>query len=161
MPLAFAATVSLEGLKLQAEFAGSALHAKVNVPLEPLLGAINKLKLAVCPLETVWLGCPPEDREKSKPMPVSAAVAFAGRAGLETVRNPPCWPAVLGENAICTPQFAPGSREAPHVVEDSANPADTDNTRFERGTGPLFVSNTLCAALVLPTPVDAKARDGG
>ena len=38
VPVVFAPTVSLGGLKLQAELAGSAVQAKVNVPLEPLIG---------------------------------------------------------------------------------------------------------------------------
>lgn len=37
-PVAPAATVSLDGLKMQVEFAGSEPHAKVNVPPEPLAG---------------------------------------------------------------------------------------------------------------------------
>ena len=55
LPVAFAETTSLAGLKVQAELDGSELQAKVKVPLDPLIVARLIVKLAVCPLETVWL----------------------------------------------------------------------------------------------------------
>ena len=54
-PVAFAETTSLVGLKVQAELAGSELQAKMKVPLDPLIVARLIVKLAVCPLATVWL----------------------------------------------------------------------------------------------------------
>ena len=53
--MAFTDTASLAGLKVQAELAGSELQAKVKVPLDPPIVARLTVKLAVCPLETVWL----------------------------------------------------------------------------------------------------------
>jgi hypothetical protein len=55
LPLAFAGTEVLPGLKLQEEFAGSELHAKVKVPLDPLRGVNVKVYVAACQLETVLL----------------------------------------------------------------------------------------------------------
>ena len=55
LPVAFGATLSLAGLKLHAEFAGSEPQAKVNVPLDPFIVARLNVKVAVWPLETVKL----------------------------------------------------------------------------------------------------------
>jgi hypothetical protein len=55
LPGALAETASLAGLKVQAELDGSELQAKVKVPLDPLIVARLIVKLAVWPLETVWL----------------------------------------------------------------------------------------------------------
>lgn len=55
LPVAFAVTISLVGLKLQAELGGSELQAKIKVPLDPLIVARVIVKLAVWPLETVRL----------------------------------------------------------------------------------------------------------
>ena len=55
LPVAFAETASLTGLKVQAELDGSELQAKVKVPPDPLIVARLMAKLAVWPLETVWL----------------------------------------------------------------------------------------------------------
>ena len=104
---------------MQDAYDGSELHAKANVPLDPLLGASVKVNPAVCPLETVWLDGPLDENVKSKPMPENAAVAFAASDGLETVRTPLCCPAVVGEKTISAVQLAPGSSEAPHVVDES------------------------------------------
>ena len=55
LPVAFADTVSLGGLKIQDAFAGSEPQVKVNVPADPLIVARLTVKLAVWPLEIVWL----------------------------------------------------------------------------------------------------------
>ena len=55
LPVAFAETTSLPGLKVQAELDGSEPQAKLKVPLDPLIVARLNVKLAVWPLETVWL----------------------------------------------------------------------------------------------------------
>lgn len=117
LPEEFAVTASLAGLNVQDELDGSELHAKLKVPLDPLIGARAITKLAVCPLAIVWLDWPCEETEKSNPMPESATCAFAGSAGLEIVRFPVCWPALDGANLICAVQLAPIGMEAPHVVD--------------------------------------------
>ena len=58
LPEEFAVTASLAGLNVQDELDGSELHAKLKVPLDPLIGASAITKLAVCPLATVWLDWP-------------------------------------------------------------------------------------------------------
>jgi hypothetical protein len=73
VPVMFAFTASLAGLKLQAAFAGSELHANVNVPDEPFNGVRAMVKFAVCPLATVWLGAPDKATVKSKPIPDNCA----------------------------------------------------------------------------------------
>jgi hypothetical protein len=55
LPVALAETTSLAGLKVQAELDGSEPHAKVKAPLDPFIVARLIVKLAVWPLETVWL----------------------------------------------------------------------------------------------------------
>lgn len=55
LPVAFAETASMDGLKVQAELDGSEPQAKLKVPLDPLIVARLNVKLAVWPLETVWL----------------------------------------------------------------------------------------------------------
>lgn len=116
-PVAPAATVSLGGLKVQVEFAGSEPHAKVKVPLEPLPGMRAMEYVAVCPLATVWVDWPDEDSEKSNPVPESVTCALDARVGLEMVILPVCCPAAMGAKAICAVQEAAGARVEPQVVE--------------------------------------------
>lgn len=69
LPVALAATDSLNGLKVQEEFAGSVPQLKVNVPAEPLIVAMPSVKLAAWPLEIVLLAEPFSCSEKSNPVP--------------------------------------------------------------------------------------------
>ena len=55
LPLEFAGTDALPGLKPQEEFAGSELHEKLNVPADPLSGVNVSVYAPVCPLATVLL----------------------------------------------------------------------------------------------------------
>ena len=85
LPGAFAATVSLAGLKLQVALAGSDPHEYAKVPVEPLKVVNSRVKLAVCPLDTVWLDDPETVAAKSNPIPESPACAGAAIALLVSV----------------------------------------------------------------------------
>ncbi|HUD55280.1 MAG TPA: hypothetical protein VMR02_08635 [Terracidiphilus sp.] len=85
MPGAPATTVSLAGLKLHAALAGSVPHANVNVPEEPLMVVNTSVKLAACPLDTVWLDEPESAAAKSKPIPERPACSDAATALLVSV----------------------------------------------------------------------------
>ena len=71
LPAALAATDSLNGLKVQEEFAGSVPQLKVKVPAEPLIVATTSVKVAAWPLEIVLLAGPFICSEKSNPVPES------------------------------------------------------------------------------------------
>ena len=72
LPVPFADTASLKGLKPHEEFTGSEPHENVNVPDDPLAGVKVSVYVAVCPLDTVLLDWPEVLTEKSKPIPDSA-----------------------------------------------------------------------------------------
>jgi hypothetical protein len=55
VPVALEDTVSLVGLNLHAELDGSEPQLKVKVAVVPLVVARLMAKVAVCPLEIVWL----------------------------------------------------------------------------------------------------------
>jgi hypothetical protein len=57
------------GLKVQSAFAGSASHAKANVPDVPFSGVSTRVKLALWPAVTVWLPAPEITAVKSNPIP--------------------------------------------------------------------------------------------
>jgi hypothetical protein len=90
LPVVFAATDSLVGLKVHAACTGSVPHAKVNVPADPFAGDSANVYRAVSPLEIVWLDPPVIDAEKSKPIPESGTWALAVSMLLATVRFPVC-----------------------------------------------------------------------
>jgi hypothetical protein len=106
-PGALAATVSLAGLKVQTAFAGKVPQANVNIPEDPPIVVNTSVKLAVCPLDTVWLDEPDSVTVKSNPFPESPACAPVAIALLVNVRFPVCCPAVPGLKVIPALQLAP------------------------------------------------------
>jgi hypothetical protein len=106
-PGALPVTVSLAGLKVQTAFAGSVPHANVNVPEDPPMVVNTRVKLAVCPFDTVWLDGPDNATAKSNPIPKSPACAPVARALLVNVRFPVCCPAVPGLKVTAAVQPAP------------------------------------------------------
>src|SRR3954463_10910743 len=67
LPVPPAATVVLDGLNRHAAYAGSVPHCSEKVAAAGLgLTRLNR-KLAVCPLETVWLPAPEVAAWKSNP----------------------------------------------------------------------------------------------
>lgn len=107
LPGALAATVSLAGLKVQTAFAGKVPQANVNIPEDPPIVVNTSVKLAVCPLDTVWLDEPDSVTVKSNPIPESPACAPVAIALLVNVRFPVCCPAVPGLKVIPALQLAP------------------------------------------------------
>lgn len=161
LPVAPADTTSLAGLKAQAELDGSELQAKLKVPLDPLIVVRFTLKLAVWPLETVWLDWPAGETEKSNPMPEKATCAGVARVELETMRLPVCGPELKGEKAICAMQLAPTARDDVQVVDASWNWPEGESVRPPSVKAPVFVRVAFCVELVPPIPVVGKARDAG
>jgi hypothetical protein len=161
LPVAPAVTTSLTGLNVQAEFTGSPLQANVKVPLDPLIVASLIAKLAVCPLDIVWLDCPDNETEKSNPVPDSDTSAGAASDELEKVRFPVCAPASKGENATCALQLAPASSDTPQFVDPSLNWLEAESATPAKDTEPLLVKVTARYPLVFPTPVIGKFSDVG
>jgi hypothetical protein len=116
LPVLFAATVSLAGLKLQAALLGREPQLKVKVPEEPLEGLRASVNRAVCPLETVMVELPEGVAAKSNPIPERVASVGAARAPLDTARFPLCGPAAAGEKEIAATQLAAGESVAVQVV---------------------------------------------
>jgi hypothetical protein len=117
LPVAFAVTTSVTGLKLQTELDGSALQAKVKVPLDALIVARLIVNVAVWPLAIVRLERPADEMEKSNPIPERETWVCVARSELETVRLPVCWPALDGEKAICVVQLPPTASDDVQVVD--------------------------------------------
>jgi hypothetical protein len=107
LPCAPEETVSFVGLKVQRAFAGSVPHVNVKVPEDPPRVVNTRVKLAVCPLDTVWLDEPDSATPKSNPIPESPACAPVARALLVNVRFPVCCPAVPGSKVTPAVQLAP------------------------------------------------------
>lgn len=102
-------------MKLHALFAGKEPQLNVNVPPAPS-GVNVRLKVAVCPLATVWLG-EGATTVKSKPVPESATVILAARALLAAVSEPLTAPVVGGTKTTATVQLAPTANCAVQVVD--------------------------------------------
>jgi hypothetical protein len=115
-PVTPAFSVSLAGLNMQSAFAGGVPHWNANVPCDPASGVITIVKLAVCPLETVWLVEPFAVTVKSKPIPVSDTAAEADAVLLVTLKLPDCAPALVGANTTPTTQLAPAASVVPQVL---------------------------------------------
>jgi len=160
-PGALPVTISLAGLKVQTAFAGKVPHANVKVPEDPPRAVNTKVKLAVCPLETVWLGAPRRDTVKSNPIPESPACAPVARALLVHVRFPVCCPAIPGLKVTAAAQLAPIGSVEVQVVLVNPKLLETLTARSLKATGPVFVTVTVCTPLAVPTPVVGKVKSEG
>jgi len=103
-------------LKAQTAFAGNVPHANVNVPEDPPKVVNTSVKLAVWPLDTVWLDAPKSVTVKSNPIPESPACAPVAMAPLVQVRFPVCCPAAPGLKVTAAVQLAPIASAEVQVV---------------------------------------------
>ena len=134
----------------------------MKVAAEPLEGVRFSVKVAVCPLATVWLLVPVVAAVKSNPIPVRGTVATVANTLLARLRLPVCAPALAGANSTPTLQLAPAASDVPQVFCASVKPGDTVRARSASATAPLeFVTVTVTAVLVVPTPVTGKLTCAG
>ena len=159
--LLLAGTVALVGLKLHMLCAGNEPHANANVPDEPFSGVRVSLNCVACPLAADWLLGATVVQVKSNPMPESATCAAAGKSLLVTLSVPFCCPAAAGAKATLAVQLTPTASELAQVVPVMANPALALSARLPSATPPVFVTVTVCAVLVIPTPVEANVNSAG
>ena len=118
LPIPFATTTTVGGLKLQEAFKGIELHEKANVVAgDPVAGTRLSVYVAVCPLATVLLDDPEALIEKSNPIPESPTWTGAASELLESDKLPVCCPAPVGLKATCTVQDPEISRVALQVED--------------------------------------------
>jgi hypothetical protein len=148
------------GVTVQVERFGAPVQVKATVPLNPPTGVMVTLKLSVLPAVTFCTDVGPVNPKSGAvfvPVPVSATVWGLPVALSVIVKVPVRIPVAVGVNVTLIVQFAPaasgvaggviGQAVVPVLV--SAKSPDAAMEMIVRGPVPVFVSVTVCAALVV------------
>src|SRR5260370_24077594 len=164
----FAAATDV-GVTVQVERFGAPPQVNATAPVNPFMGVMVTLKLSVLPAVTLCVVVGPVSPKSGGgfvPVPVSPTVCVGGVALSVMVKVPARAPVAVGVNVTLILQFAPaasigiagliGQAVAPVLVH--AKSPDAAMEVIVRGPVPVFVSVTVCAALVVFSSWLAKVR---
>jgi hypothetical protein len=154
------------GEMAQVVSAGAPLQVSATVWLKPAMGATVIVYVAVAPGLTVAVCVDPGDREKSGPVPLSAAICKPPVALSLTEREVLRDPVPIGAKVTLIWQFAPGaSGDADmHALVWLKSPAFVpvmEMPEMLSAAVPVFVSWTACGELVVPVACCAKVSELG
>jgi hypothetical protein len=145
------------GVTVQVERFGAPAQSNATVPVNPFMGVMVTLKLSVPPAVTFCVVVGPVSPKSGGfvPVPVSVTVCGLPAALSVMVKVPARAPVAVGVNVTLITQFAPaasvagliGQAVAPVLV--CAKSPDAAKEMIVRGPVPVFVSVTVCAALVV------------
>jgi hypothetical protein len=134
------------------------VQVNATAPVNPFMGVMVTLKLSVLPAVTFCVVVGPVNPKSGGgfvPVPVSGTVCVGGVALSVMVKVPVRAPAAVGVNVTLITQFAPAASVA-GLIGQAVAPvlvcAKSPNAAMElivRGPVPVFVSVTVCAALVV------------
>jgi hypothetical protein len=146
------------GVTVQVERFGAPVQANATVPVNPFTGVMVTLKLSVLPAVTFCTAVgpvKPKSGTGAVPVPVSGTVCGLLVALSVMVKVPVRGPVTVGVNVTLIVQvFDPavagkvaGQADVPVLV--SAKSPDAAMEMIVRGPVPVFVSVTVCAALII------------
>src|SRR5258708_677616 len=142
------------GVTVQVERFGAPVQVNATAPVNPFMGGMVPLKLSVLPAVTfcVVVG-PGNPKSGGVVVPVSDTLCGLPVALSVMVKVPMRVPAAVGVNVTLIVQFAPAARVRGLIGQGvapglAAKSPDAAMELIVRGPVPVFVSFTVCAALV-------------
>src|SRR5229473_3639644 len=152
------------GVTVQVERFGAPVQVNATAPVNPFMGVMVTLKLSVLPAVTfcVVVG-PVNPKSGGVVVPVSDTLCGLPVALSVMFKGPMRVPAAVGLNVTLIVQFAPAARVRGLIGQGvapglAAKSPDAAMELIVRGPVPVFVSVTVCAALVVFSGWLAKLR---